>query len=639
MVILNYKLQIMYKLLIFISGDGSNLQSIIDECNNGILNAKIVGVISNKENAYGMKRAENNKIPTYYKPYISDSEKRDDYDEKLANFVLSIDHDLIILAGWMLLVGKNFLNKLNKPIINLHPALPGQFPGKDAIKDAFNAYKLGKIKNTGVMVHHVVEEMDAGNVIDTTEVPILNTDTEDILRKRIKYYEKSVLLHSIQKVLLSNDINYLDNIKHIYSGKVREVYDIGYGLLAIESTDRQSAFDRHICNIPNKGKILNKMSGNWFITTHKLIPNHYIHHDNNIMIVKKCLPFLVEVVVRGYMTGSTDTSLWTHYSKGVRNYCGHTFPDGMVKNQKLDKNYVTPTTKGKKDELISSDDIVKNGLMTSDEWKFVEKKALELFDIGQKLSEMRGLILVDTKYEFGKDLYGNIILIDELHTCDSSRYWLKNTYNDNFIKGKEPDKFDKDIVRDWIKKNCNPYTDILPEIPNELIQNTSNIYSKFLEVLSNEKTDINVNKSIKTIVDDYFSNLYNQIAVIISGSDSDSDWVNKINNEFKKLNIFSANFVASAHKNTSKVLEILNNYNNQNRNIVFITVAGRSNALGGVVAANSKFPVINCPPYKDKMDMMVNINSSIQNPSNVPVALIMEPVNVALFTRKIFKMG
>ena len=186
------------------------------------------------------------------------------------------------------------------------------------------------------------------------------------------------------------------------------------------------------------------------------------------------------------MTGSTSTSIWTHYQRGERIYCGIQFPDGLVKNQKLTENVITPTTKGVRDEPLTEKEIIVEGIMTIEEWMYIKEKALELFNFGQKIADEKGLILVDTKYEFGKDVYGNIILIDEIHTCDSSRYWLKDTYEERFMLGQEPEKFDKDIIRDYIISKCDPYKDQLPDIPDELIRKVSYAYQKFYEFLTGE---------------------------------------------------------------------------------------------------------------------------------------------------------
>ncbi len=647
-----------HKLLVFVSGSGTNLQAIIDACQTKVLAAQVVHVISNKKSAFGLERATKHNISTSYYPYISDKMSRDEYDLNLYQHVATLDYDMIVLAGWMHVFGPQFLSNIKKPIINLHPALPGQFPGNDGIGDAYSAFKLGKCTKTGAMVHYVVEEVDAGAIIDTCEVPILENDTEDDLRNRVRYYEKPLLIHAIQKELvkLTSDHSFgvsLDSLKSstttedsnglnkYYVGKVRDVYDIGHNLLAIVSTNRQSAFDRHICEIPGKGNILTNVSAWWFNNTRHIIDNHYIYHAKNVMIVKKCIPFKVEVVVRGYMTGSTNTSLWTYYSKGEKYYCGGYFRDGYVKNEKLDYNVVTPTTKDVSDKPISGKEVVEMGLMNDDDWLDVHDVALKLFEYGQMVSKSRGLILVDTKYEFGRDEDGKIILIDELHTCDSSRFWDLSTYEANFSQGLEPKKFDKDIVREWLRKECNPYKDELPEIPKELIDTANEAYNEFERKLVRFEWVGGLydykEYQLSDIIQYYYDNVHDKVAVILSGSVSDKAWVQQICNELNNVGMYHQEYVASAHKNTRQVLDILDKYEKRQGKVVLIAVAGRSNALGGIASAYSKWPVINCPPFANKLDMMTNINSSIQNPSNVPAATILEPQNVALFVKKICK--
>lgn len=272
----------------------------------------------------------------------------------------------------------------------------------------------------------------------------------------------------------------------LYSGKVRNIYEHeDTNKLYIETTDRLSSFDKHICNLENKGKILTLICVFMFNKTKHIISNHYISHINNILVVKKCVPFKIEFVVRGYITGNTKTSLWTHYNNGVRNYCGIEFPNNLKKNQKLVEPVITPTTKDIEDVPISKEEIINKKYMTQNECDFVYKKAMELFKYGQKMADNAGFILVDTKYEFGKDENDNIILIDEIHTCDSSRYWIKNTYENKFKNDIEPDKLDKDKIRDWVKNKCNPYTDKIPQIPEELKKNTINSYTEFYERIIN----------------------------------------------------------------------------------------------------------------------------------------------------------
>jgi phosphoribosylaminoimidazole-succinocarboxamide synthase len=205
-------------------------------------------------------------------------------------------------------------------------------------------------------------------------------------------------------------------------GKVRDIYECANTMVLI-TTDRQSAFDRNLASIPFKGQVLNLTSQWWFSQTQHIIRNHIIGCPHpNTTVGRKCTVFSVEFVMRGYITGSTNTSLWTHYSNGVREYCGHHIPDGLVKNQKLERNLLTPTTKDDKhDELISAEEVVAQGRMTQEEWDTCAEAAQALFAFGQEIAAKRGLILVDTKYEFGKDADGNITLLDEIHTPDSRR--------------------------------------------------------------------------------------------------------------------------------------------------------------------------------------------------------------------------
>jgi phosphoribosylaminoimidazole-succinocarboxamide synthase len=393
----------------------------------------------------------------------------------------------------------------------------------------------------------------------------------------------------------------------------------------MQATDKVSSFDKHIGNIPNKGELLNKMSEFWFNNTKHIINNHLLSSKNNESIVMNCVPFAIEIVVRGYITGNTSTSLWTHYNNGTREYCGLTFPDGLQKNQILNEPVVTPTTKGIVDKPISPAEIVSEGHMTQAEYNFVQTKALELFEFGQKVADAAGFILVDTKYEFGKTNTGEIILIDELHTCDSSRYWIKETYLENFIEGKEPDKLDKDCVRDWVKSVCDPYKDEIPQIPQDVIDRAYNSYKTFYDVISS----VNIREIMTP-----------DTVVILSGSVKDRTHVDNIVSCLKDMDakIQIVSIVASAHKNTELVLDILKRYNYREEKVIYVTVAGRSNALSGVVAANSCRPVIACPPFADKMDMMVNINSTLQCPSAVPVLTVLEPSNVALAIKRMFNL-
>ncbi|MEE3196054.1 MAG: phosphoribosylaminoimidazolesuccinocarboxamide synthase [Candidatus Neomarinimicrobiota bacterium] len=272
------------------------------------------------------------------------------------------------------------------------------------------------------------------------------------------------------------------------TGKVRDQYDVGDKIVLI-TTDRQSAFDRVLASIPFKGQVLNQTSAWWFKKTEHIVANHLIEMpDPNVVIAKKCKVIPIEFVVRGYITGSTSTSLWTVYNSGDREYCGNKLPEGLIKNQKLDDNMLTPTTKEEHhDRPISPKDIIKEGWMTKEDWGFCSKIALDLFSFGQKVAAEHGMILVDTKYEMGVDESGNILLIDEIHTPDSSRYWIKNTYEQRIGNGLEPENIDKEFLRLWFVDNCDPYNDDeLPPAPDDLVVELSNRYIYLYETITGE---------------------------------------------------------------------------------------------------------------------------------------------------------
>jgi phosphoribosylaminoimidazole-succinocarboxamide synthase len=300
--------------------------------------------------------------------------------------------------------------------------------------------------------------------------------------------ERQALLDAIPHCLTATDLP----LAAKYPGKVRDTYEVGDGRLLLVTTDRQSGFDRLLGAIPFKGQVLNRTSLYWFERTKHIIGNHVISSPHaNALIARQCSVLPIEFVVRGYMTGSTDTAIWTQYQKGLRNYCGHALPEGMKKNEPLPKNIVTPTTKQKDhDRPITAEEIVSEGWLTREQWDFCSAKALELFAFGQKLAAERGLILVDTKYEFGvlsmgEILEGEILLIDEIHTPDSSRYWLADSYAERLAARQEPNMIDKEFFRLWFRDRCDPYADaVLPVPPDELIAELAARYIQLFELIT-----------------------------------------------------------------------------------------------------------------------------------------------------------
>ena len=273
------------------------------------------------------------------------------------------------------------------------------------------------------------------------------------------------------------------------TGKVRDIY-IQKDRLILVTTDRHSSFDRIIAHIPWKGQVLNQISAFWFEQTKDIVPNHLLAiPDPNVTVGKKCKTVPVEAVVRGYLTGVTDTAIWTRYGKGKRDFGNVVLPDGMKKNQKLPHPLFDPTTKeDTHDRAISLKEMVAEGLVTTELLEQIEQTAIALFTRGEEIAKSRGLILVDTKYEFGTDENGKLILIDEIHTPDSSRFWQLDSYAERFGKGEEPQYFDKEFMRLWFKENCDPYKDAtLPDAPQELVEELSRRYIQMYEQITGEK--------------------------------------------------------------------------------------------------------------------------------------------------------
>lgn len=235
-----------------------------------------------------------------------------------------------------------------------------------------------------------------------------------------------------------------------YEGKVRDNYTHGDRRFLVV-TDRISAFDHVLGTVPFKGQVLNGLAAYWFERTRAVVPNHMLSMpDPNVLECVECEPLLVEMVMRSYLTGTTSTSIWTHYERGSRSFCGHALPDGMRRNQRLAKPILTPATKapkGEHDVSGSREEILATGHVSAADFDAAAALAEKLFAAGQAMCAERGLILVDTKYEFGKTRDGRIIVIDEIHTPDSSRFWLKETYDARFAAGQDPEPLDKDFVR------------------------------------------------------------------------------------------------------------------------------------------------------------------------------------------------
>jgi phosphoribosylaminoimidazole-succinocarboxamide synthase len=286
----------------------------------------------------------------------------------------------------------------------------------------------------------------------------------------------------------------LPELPNHYRGKVRDNYDLPDGRRIIIATDRLSAFDRILTAVPCKGQVLTQIARFWFDATREICPNHVLGYpDPNVVICRRLDILPVEVVVRDYLTGTTGTSVWPMYKSGRREIYGIRFPDGLRENQKLPHTIITPTTKaseGEHDEPVTADRILSRGLLTRDQWNWVSELALALFARGREIAVERGLILVDTKYEFGLDRDGRIVLADEIHTPDSSRYWLRESYDRRFAAGEPPETLDKDFLRRWVAARCDPYRDPIPHIPSEIILETAQLYIGAYETITGKSFEL-----------------------------------------------------------------------------------------------------------------------------------------------------
>jgi phosphoribosylaminoimidazole-succinocarboxamide synthase len=282
----------------------------------------------------------------------------------------------------------------------------------------------------------------------------------------------------------------LPNLPNPYFGKVRDNYDLADGRRIIIASDRLSAFDTVLAAIPFKGQVLTQTARYWFEATADVCPNHVLDYPDPNVVVGRRLDILpVEIVVRDYLAGTTGTSILTLYKQGRREMYGHVLPDGLAPNQKLPGPIITPTSKafdGGHDEPLTASQILDQGLLTHAQWETVCAYALALFSRGQAMAASRGLILVDTKYEFGLDPDGQVILADEIHTPDSSRYWFAATYEERLARGGRPESFDKDFVRAWVAERCDPYKDPIPRIPAEMILQTSGVYIDAFETITGQ---------------------------------------------------------------------------------------------------------------------------------------------------------
>jgi len=245
--------------------------------------------------------------------------------------------------------------------------------------------------------------------------------------------------------------------------------------------------------VPFKGQTLTQTARFWFDQTADLCPNHVLEYpDPNVVVGRRLNMLPVELVVRDYLTGSTETSIWPMYERGAREVYGHALPDGLVKNAKLPETLITPTTKGAAgdhDRPVTAAEIVAEGMMSRDLWEEAAAKSLAIFARGREIAAERDLILVDTKFEFGLDERARLVLADEILTPDSSRYWQAASYPERHAEGAEPESLDKEFLRLWIRERCDPYNDPIPEIPGDTLMAFSARYVRLFETVTGRPFD------------------------------------------------------------------------------------------------------------------------------------------------------
>ncbi len=315
----------------------------------------------------------------------------------------------------------------------------------------------------------------------------------------------------MQATLTSTDFRFPGQ-QSLYHGKVRDVYNINDTLLVMVATDRISAFDVVLPKgIPFKGQVLNQIAAYFLDATADEIPNWKLATpDPMVTVGKKCEGFRVEMIIRGYLTGSA----WREYAAGVREICGVKLPEGMKENQKFPEPIITPTTKAEAghDENISKEEIIAQGIVSAEDYEVMERYTRRLFEIGTKMAAEKGLILVDTKYEFGK-LDGKVILIDEIHTPDSSRYFYADGYEDRFEKGEPQRQLSKEFVRQWLIENgfMGKAGQKVPEMTDEICKSISDRYIELYEHVTGQKfvpaVSDDLTRRIETNVLDCLTNL------------------------------------------------------------------------------------------------------------------------------------
>jgi fusion protein PurCD len=411
----------------------------------------------------------------------------------------------------------------------------------------------------------------------------------------------------------------------LHAGKVRDSFKLSATERLLVVTDRISAFDLKLqSSIPQKGAVLNHLAAYWFVRTADIVPNHLVRVlADQASIVREAIPIRVEMIVRGYMAGSMARG----YAASKRVFSGVTVEDGLSENAKLAQPILTPTTKEDNDRELAPEQLVREGFCTMDRYNEMAKVALALFARGAQLLAEKGLLLADTKYEFGL-VDDQLVLIDEIHTPDSSRIWDAAQY----AKGPaQVQPLDKEFVRAYmlkIRKETGSYPLTLPV---DVIDETRRRYVELLRRVTG--TELRA-------APDAAANLYDALVAggyiksgfvaICMGSPSDMPHAERVRAVLDIYGVKSYLRIVSAHKNGERIGELAALYGDALEPGAIVAIAGESNGLGGALAANIGLPLINSPPYRDRDDLMVNIHSSLMMPSNTPATTVVKPENAAL---------
>ena len=414
-------------------------------------------------------------------------------------------------------------------------------------------------------------------------------------------------------------------LRLLHRGKVRDSFRLDSAHRLLVATDRLSAFDRVLDSpIPGKGAILNLLSAYWFNKTQDVVPNHLVRVvADRAMVVREVEPIRVEIIVRAFITGSA----WRIYTSGQRVLSGVRLPEGLSKNQRLVEPIVTPTTKDVHDTQITPQAISETGLATEAVYQRMESAALSLFELGSATLLERGLLLVDTKYEFGL-LDGEVVLIDEIHTPDSSRFWASDDY------ARDPENvrsWDKEYVRRWLLEQTSS-DDTPVRLPDDVISETHRRYADLYERMTQTSAPSVPQDATAQFVEQLVCEglMKDACVTIVMGSPADQDHAASIAKHLEPFDVAVRFRIASAHKTPSTVEAICQQLDASSEPGAIIAVAGLSNGLGGALAANTNLPVINCPPFSDRTDMAINLASSLMMPSSTPAMTVIKPQNAAL---------